>query len=29
MLQAMGSKIDTEYRNPNAPKKAAPPAKKK
>ena len=29
MLQAMGAKIDTEYRNPNAPKKAAPPAKKK
>jgi tetratricopeptide (TPR) repeat protein len=30
MLQAMGAKIDTEYRNPNAPAKKAPaPAKKK
>jgi len=29
MLQAMGSKIDTEYRNPNAPKKGAAPAPKK
>ena len=31
MLQAMGAKIETQYRNPNAPapKKAAPPAKKK
>ena len=29
MLQAMGAKIDTEYRNPNAPAKKTAPAKKK
>ncbi len=29
MLQAMGAKIETEYRNPNAPAKKAAPAKKK